>query len=163
MPGQKIVYDTLDSMKISYRIFEHKPMFSKDDPPDGGFEEDAVISKNLFLRNAKGNEHYLVVEPLEDTADLKALSEKLGTSRLSFASAERLDKYLGVKPGSVSAFTILNDKNSEVTVVFSNKLKNVQKFGLHPNENTATIYMKFDDVLSVVQAHGNRVIFLDTD
>lgn len=163
MSGQKIVFDTLDEMKIPYEKVEHAPMFTMNDHPGGGFDPQAVISKNLFLRNAKGDVHYLVVEPLEDKADLKALAERLGSTRLSFGSPERLMKYLGVTPGSVSAFTVLNDKNAEVIVVFSSKLKNVKKFGLHPNENTATLYVDFGDVLKVVRAHGNEVIFLDTD
>lgn len=159
MSGQKIVYDTLDEMQIPYQKAEHKPMFTTEDMADCHLDPTYKVSKNLFLRNAKGDKHYLVVTTVDKKADLKALAEEINSTRLSFGSEQRLDKYLGVKPGSVSAFCVLNDENREVTVVFDEDLKQLGKFALHPNENTATIYIDFQDVVKLVQSHGNEVIY----
>ena len=159
MSGQKIVYDTLDKMQIPYRKAEHKPMFTTEDMDDCHLDPAYKVSKNLFLRNAKGDKHYLVVTTVDKKADLKALAEEIGSSRLSFGSEQRLARYLGVKPGSVSAFCVLNDENREVTVVFDEDLKELGNFALHPNENTATIYIDFQDVVKLVKSHGNEVIY----
>ena len=159
MSGQKIVYDTLASMHIPYQKVEHKPMFTTEDMSDCNLDPAYKVSKNLFLRNAKGDRHYLVVTTVDKKADLKALAEEINSTRLSFGSEQRLDRYLGVKPGSVSAFCVLNDENREVTVVFDEDLQQSGKFALHPNENTATVYIDFRDVVKLVQSHGNEVIY----
>lgn len=159
MSGQKIVYETLEKMQIPYEKIEHKPMFTTEDMEDCHLDPAYKVSKNLFLRNAKGDKHYLVVTTVDKKADLKALAQELNSTRLSFGSEQRLDKYLKVKPGSVSAFCVLNDTNREVTVVFDEDLKPLGKFALHPNENTATIYIDFQDVVKLVKAHGNEVIY----
>lgn len=162
MSGQKIVYDTLEKMKIPYRKAEHKAVFSADDMSESDMSlwEGYKVSKNLFLRNAKGDRHYLVVTTVDKKADLRSLAEKIGSTRLSFASEERLEKYLKVKPGSVSAFCVLNDENREVTVIFDEDLIGEKHFALHPNENTATVYIDFADVEKIVLAHKNEVLYV---
>lgn len=162
MSGQPIVYETLDKMGITYRKAEHIAVFSAEDKEKCGLDlwDGYKVSKNLFLRNAKGDKHYLVVTTIDKKADLKALAEKIGSTRLSFGSEQRLYKYLKVKPGSVSSFCVLNDEERAVTVVFDEELKGEKHFALHPNENTATVYIDFDDVESLVRAHGNEVVFV---
>ncbi len=163
MSGQPIVYETLDKMGISYRKAEHKAVFSREDvtPEEEHLWEGYKVSKNLFLRNAKGNVHYLVVTDVDKKADLKLLAEEIGSTRLSFASEQRLDKYLKVKPGSISAFAVLNDENREVIVVFDKELIGEKHFALHPNENTATVFIDFADVERVVREHGNEIIYAE--
>lgn len=163
MSGQPIVYETLEKMGISYRKAEHRAIFSREDVTE---EEEHLwegykVSKNLFLRNSKGDTHYLVVTTVDKKADLKQLAEKIGSTRLSFASEQRLEKYLKVKPGSISSFAVLNDDGREVVVVFDRELVGEKHFALHPNENTATIYIDFADVERVVKEHGNKIVYAD--
>lgn len=161
MSGQPIVYETLKKMNISYRKAEHPPMFSVEDMDNSDLKlwEGYKVSKNLFLRNAKGDKHYLVVTTIDKKADLKILAEEIGSTRLSFASEQRLEKYFKVKPGSISTFCILNDTEKAVTVVFDNALIGEKHFALHPNENTATVYMDFADAERIVKEHGNEIIY----
>ncbi|MBD5082361.1 MAG: prolyl-tRNA synthetase associated domain-containing protein [Ruminococcaceae bacterium] len=163
MSGQPIVYETLDKMGITYRKAEHRAIFSRDDvtPEEEYLWEGYKVSKNLFLRNAKGDKHYLVVTTVDKKADLKKVAEEIGSTRLSFASEQRLDKYLKVKPGSISSFAVLNDENSEIIVVFDNELVGEKNFALHPNENTATIFIDFADVERIVREHGNEILYAD--
>lgn len=163
MSGQPIVYETLEKMGISYRKTEHRAIFSRDDvtPEEEYLWQGYKVSKNLFLRNAKGDKHYLVVTTVDKKADLKELAKKIGSTRLSFSSEQRLDKYLKVKPGSVSSFAVLNDEGREVIVVFDRALVGEKHFALHPNENTATVYIDFSDVERIVKEHGNEIIYTD--
>ena len=163
MSGQPIVYETLEKMGISYRKTEHRAIFSRDDvtPEEEYLWQGYKVSKNLFLRNAKGDKHYLVVTTVDKKADLKELAKKIGSTRLSFSSEQRLDKYLKVKPGSVSSFAVLNDEGREVIVVFDRALVGEKHFALHPNENTATVYIDFSDVESFVREHVNEIIYTD--
>ncbi len=163
MSGQPIVYETLEKMGISYRKTEHRAIFSRDDvtPEEEYLWQGYKVSKNLFLRNAKGDKHYLVVTTVDKKADLKELAKKIGSTRLSFSSEQRLDKYLKVKPGSVSSFAVLNDEGREVIVVFDRALVGEKHFALHPNENTATVYIDFSDVERIVREHGNEIIYTD--
>ena len=98
---------------------------------------------------------------MDKKTDLKRLAEKIGSTRLSFGSEERLDRYLKVKPGSVSSFSVLNDEERAVTVVFDEELKGEKCFALHPNENTATIFIDFEDVVRVVREHGNEIVYAE--
>ncbi|HBH94995.1 MAG TPA: prolyl-tRNA synthetase associated domain-containing protein [Ruminococcaceae bacterium] len=163
MSGQPIVYQTLEKMGINYRKTEHRAIFSRDDvtPEEEYLWEGYKVSKNLFLRNAKGDRHYLVVTTVDKKADLKELARKIGSTRLSFSSQQRLERYLKVKPGSVSSFAVLNDESREVIVVFDKDLVGEKHFALHPNENTATVYMDFADVERIVREHGNEVIYAE--
>jgi len=161
MSGQAIVYETLDKMGISYRKEEHIAVFSAEDNEKSGLNiwDGYKVSKNLFLRNAKGDKHYLVVTTIDKKADLKQLAKEIGSSRLSFCSEQRLEKYLKVKPGSISSFCVLNDDERAVTVVFDQDLKGETHFALHPNENTATIFIEFNDVERLVREHGNVILY----
>lgn len=162
MSGQPIVYETLDRLGIKYRKEEHIAVFSAEDKEKSGLHiwDGYKVSKNLFLRNAKGDRHYLVVTTVDKKADLKQLAEEIGSTRLSFGSEQRLDKYLKVKPGSVSSFCVLNDEDRAVTVVFDEDLRGEEHFALHPNENTATVFIRFDEVERLVREHGNEVIYV---
>ena len=150
-------------MGINYRKEEHQAVFSSENKKKSGLNiwDGYKVSKNLFLRNAKGDRHYLVVTDTEKKPDLRLLAQKIGSTRLSFGSEQRLEKYLKVKPGSVSAFCVLNDEERAVTVIFDEALRNEKHFALHPNENTATIFIEFNDVEKVVREHGNEVIYAE--
>lgn len=161
MSGQKIVFDTLEAMAIPYEKVEHAPAYTIEEMDANGLNQLGIIAKNLFLRDSQGKRHFLVVLREDKSADLKLLQQKLGSSRLSFASEERLEKHLGLKKGSVSPLGVLNDQGCQVEVVFDRDLSQVERLGVHPNENTATLFLKADDLFRVVRSHGNSITFID--
>lgn len=138
------VYNYLKEHNIPFEVTEHKPVFTIEDMEEAGICALGDVCKNLFLRDQKGKRHFLVCA-LENTAvDLKKLGDKLGT-KLSFASDERLLKYLGLIPGSVSPFGLLNDKDHAVELVLDKGIQGKSKLGFHPNENTATVWINYKD------------------
>ena len=161
MSGQLVVYKALTDLGIPYETVDHEPAFTVEDMDRLTFPPDVVIAKNLFLRDAKGRRHFLVVLRKERMADLRDLEGKIGATRLSFASEDRLAKYLGVTKGSVAPFGILNDADRAVEVVFDRSLEQCGRVGVHPNDNSATLLLTFADVLRVVREHGNQTHFID--
>ena len=113
--------------------------------------------KNLFLRNKKGDRHYLVILGIEKQADLRQLVKVIGDDRLSFGSAERLKKYLGVAPGSVSPLGLIHDTAHTVRVIVDSDLKNADRLIFHPNDNTASLTISSQDFLRFLEQQGNSV------
>ena len=161
MNGKQQVYQFLKQNKISYGVIEHEAVYTVDDMEALHLNDLAPICKNLFLRDARGKRHFLVVMRHDRQANLKQLQQLLGSSKLSFASEERLTAFLGLKKGAVTPLGVLNDKDAAVEFVFDSKLRNMEKVGVHPNENTATVFLPFKAVESIVKANGNRVIYVE--
>lgn len=146
----------LDDNGYKYEKIEHTAVFTMEEMEVAGITKNGDVVKNLFVRNAKGDKHYLVSVPENKQVDMTKLALALGSTRLSFASPERMDKYLGVQQGSVSPLCILNDENHEVVVAFDQSLMGKDKIGVHPLENTATIFMPFKDIKKIVESNGNK-------
>ena len=161
--NRKIVLDTLNEQNIEYEMFEHQAVYTVDEIEDSDLwnHENGIGAKNLFLRDGSGKHHFLVIIREDKQADLKKVRDEIGSSRLSFASAQRLMKYLNIGPGSVSPLGILNDKECVVPVFFDEDLKEYEYIAVHPNDNTATIWMKLTDLLDVIKMHGNQVKFIN--
>ncbi len=156
-PGEQEVYDALDALGIDFARFTHPPVFTVEEAEPYWAGVPAAHCKNLFLRNAKGTRHYLVVLAHSKKADLRALSARLGDDRLSFASADRLMRFLGLTPGAVSPFGLIYDSARDVIVVLDADLPDTERIGFHPNVNTATITMLTADFLRFLEARGNVV------
>lgn len=118
------------------------------------------ICKNLFLSDAKGRRHFLVVLDKDKKADLKNIQKQLGCTRLSFASEESLFKYLHLYKGEVTPLGIINDLNAFVEVVLDMDLPGRNKLGFHPNDNTATVWISFDALQKVIEQNGNTIHFV---
>ena len=103
------VYDYLNSLQIPYEVTDHAPVYTMEDMVNEGLDKLGTLCKNLFIRDAKGKKHFLVLADNDTRVDLKALGAALGAGKVSFASAERLEKYLGVTAGCVSPMGVLND------------------------------------------------------
>jgi Ala-tRNA(Pro) deacylase len=151
----------LDEMGIPFSRREHPPVATVEEAEKywGGLR--GAHCKNLFLRNNKGNRHFLVIAEASRKIDLKSLARALGQDRLSFASAERLRKYLGLDGGSVSPFGLINDADREVRVVIDAGLRNAGTVNFHPNINTATLGLSFPDFEKFLARCGNKVEYLD--
>lgn len=154
------VYKVLDELGISYARHEHPPVFTVEEAEKHWTQITGAHCKNLFLRNKKGNRHYLVILEASKVADLKSLNKLLGEDRLSFASAERLMKFLGLETGAVSAFGLINDTENHVQVVIDEDLKQAAAVNFHPNVNTATIGVSFPDFEKFLAWCGNPVRYL---
>ena len=118
MLGKQEIKAFLDGKKIAYEWAEHEAVYTIEDMVKLGLEDMQDVAKNLVLRDAKGKRHFLVVVREDKKVDLKRLGELIGCSRLSFASEERLEKYLGLKKGSVTPLGVLNDEDRAVEVFF---------------------------------------------
>lgn len=140
------LYELLDSLGIKYVRYEHKPVYTVEEADNLDIDIPGQHCKNLFLRNKKGNIHYLVLADSKKYIDLKALSKEIGSSGLSFASEERLKKYLGLKTGAVSPFGLINDVEKQVIVLIDKGLTDKDLVNFHPNVNTATIGLSYRDL-----------------
>ena len=161
--GKKEIYELLEAKDIAFERLEHEAVYTMEDMDKAGITARGTVCKNLFLRDAKGKNHFLVTVPEERRVDLKALAEKIGSTKLSFASSERLSKYLGVEQGCVSPLGILNDESRSVTVVFDRDLPPSDAIGVHPNDNTATIWLDFASLRRLIEEHGNEVMLAAFD
>ena len=154
------VYATLDALGISYEKFSHPPVFNAEDVAAHWSGIDATKVKNLFLRNKKGDRHYLVILGIEKLADLRHLVKVIGDDRLSFGSPERLMARLGLTPGSVSPFGLLNDSTPAVRVIVDADLKRAERLIFHPNINTASLAISRADFERFLESRGNTVRWL---
>jgi Ala-tRNA(Pro) deacylase len=116
-----------------------------------------VPCKNLFLRNKKGDRHYLAVVPIAKRVDLKELVKTLGDDRLSFGSPERLMAELGLTPGSVSPFGLLNDADGSVIVIVDEDLLGSAGLIFHPNINTASVVVSWEGIERFLKSRSNTV------
>lgn len=152
--------ERLRALGISYEQVEHAPAFTMDEYNALGFNPNDEICKNLFLRDYKGKRHMLVVLKGSKHADLRLIQAEVESSKLSFASDERLKKYLDVQKGSVSPFGLLFDTSSAVEVYFDEDLQNAPRLGFHPNDNTATVFLPFSEVRRYIESTGHTLRFL---
>jgi Ala-tRNA(Pro) deacylase len=158
---ERAVLDRLAALGIAYERFEHPPVPTVEAAEKHWAGIDAAHCKNLFLRNQKGNRHYLVIIAHTKRADLRAVANQIGDGKLSFASPERLMTYLGVAPGSVSPAGLINDREHHVRVFLDRDLKAAERISFHPNVNTATLTVSVADFQRLLVDCGNPVRDLD--
>ncbi len=156
------IYTLLNQAHIPYEVYEHSPVYTIEDLDALHLPQAEQIVKNLFLRDDKKKYFYLVSVPGHRSVNLKALAERIPSRKLSFASQADLWERLRLEKGHVTPLGILNDEQKEVTVVFDRALQGRQ-IGIHPMENTATIFLAFADVLKLVEEHGNPVVMCELD
>jgi Ala-tRNA(Pro) deacylase len=151
------VYSTLDAMGIKYEVHTHPPVFTAEEAAEHWARIDGAKVKNLFLRNKKGDRHYLVILEISKQADLRQLVKVVGDDRLSFGSPERLMQQLGLTPGSVSPFGLINDARHGVRVIVDEDLRRAEKLIFHPNINTASVSIGAADFERFLGSTGNVV------
>lgn len=117
--------------------------------------------KNLFFRNHKGNRHYLVVLDCEQNLDIHDLEQRLHQGKLSFASSQRMERYLGLQPGSVSPFGLINDKENHVHLFIDSNLKRYDSLSFHPNDNRATVVISQQEFMRYLAEVGNCYEFIE--
>ena len=154
------VYSALDRMGIEYTSHEHPPIFTGEQASEHWKDVAGVGIKNLFLRNKKGDRHYLVILAVDKQADLRQLVKIIGDDRLSFGSPERLMTHLGVTPGSVSVFGLLHEGSGPVQVIVDADLRGAERLIFHPNDNRASVSISFADFERFLASRPNVVRWL---
>lgn len=156
------VLEKLQELNISYEEVEHVPVYTIEEMDAlGNIFKNAKICKNLFLRDQKGKNHFLVVIPEEKRAPLAEISEKIGSTKLSFASEERLMKYLKLTPGAVTPLSVINDETNSVKVILDNELKKDNLIGVHPCVNTSTVLISPSDLEKYIKSVNNEIKYID--
>ena len=150
----------LDELGITYLSVSHPPVFTVEEAKALRGELPGSHIKNLFLRNKKGQ--MWLVTCLEDRAvDLKVLGERLGAGRFSFGSAERLMTHLGVRPGAVTPFAVINDRAGAVTMVLDSGVMAEGPVNCHPLVNTMTTALAPEDLVRFLEAENHAPQMLD--
>jgi len=155
MNAQK-VYDKLSELSISFETYNHEAVFTVEEMKAALPNLDSQGCKNLFLRDQKGKKHFLVVMPEDKPFNVKDFSDRQDLGKLSFASEKRLLKYLGVAPGSVSPFGIINDVEQHVIVYIDKDLENSDSVCFHPNDNTASIVLSVENFKAYLDSMANK-------
>jgi Ala-tRNA(Pro) deacylase len=158
-PQEQRVRDALGALGIAFDRHEHPPVATANEAEEHWAGIEATHCKNLFLRNQKGSRHYLVVLKHPKRADLRSVADQIGDGKLSFASPERLMTHLGLTPGSVSPFGLINDTSHDVRVFLDHDLKS-ERISFHPNINTVTYVLAFTDFERFLASEGNAVKYI---
>ena len=154
------VLNKLDELQIKYQLIKHIPIYTIEEANNLDIENKEYIVKNLFLRDDKKRNYYLVVIKSYKKVNLNDLMLKINSRRLSFASSDDLNKYLNLKKGSVTPLEILNDKNKVVTIIIDEDILKDNLIGVHPNDNRATIFIKTKDLIKLIELHGNLIKYV---
>lgn len=153
------IYNVLNKLGILYEKHEHPAVFTVADAVKYYVKIDGAHNKSIFLRNKKADKYYLILTLDSKRVNLKELQIFLTESKLSFASPEKLMEYLGLTPGSVSPFGLINDKNKIVEVIVDEELLKFDKQGFHPNINTVTLIITTEDLKKFLEWTKNKVIY----
>lgn len=152
------IYRFLSEIQVPYEVLEHQAVYTVQEANLLEMLYPGSGAKNLFLRDDKKQNYYLITLKSEKKIDLKEFSRDNHLRRLSFAHANELEGILGLKAGAVSPLGILNDDNRQVEVFLDSDLfLGSALVGVHPNDNTATVWLTADDLLKIIQTHGNKV------
>ena len=149
LPKEIRVYDLLDSLNIEYYRIDHSPANHIEDCEEIEQALDNVLCKNLFLCNRQHTKFYMLMMPADKVFKTKELSSQIGSSRLSFAESEYMERFLDVTPGSVSIMGLMNDKENNVQLLVDEDVLKPQYVGCHPCINTSSIRMKTSDMFEI--------------
>jgi len=155
MNGSLQLYTLLKQLNIQFEYIEHPPAPTIEIARQYWAGHDAKHCKNLFFRNHKGNRHYLVILDCDCDMDIHAIEKMLHQGKLSFASEQRMEKYLGVQPGSVTPFGLISDADRHVHLFLDKNLQKAKRLSFHPCVNTASLIITYDDFLRFLDYAGN--------
>ena len=156
------IYDFLKQQHIDFEITEHPAVWNMEDVAQLEMPHPEADAKNLFVREDKTRNYYLITVKGDKRVDLKALRKEEGLRQLKFASAGELAEVLGLYAGAVTPLGLLNDESRTVTLIIDSYfLQPPALIGAHPNDNTATVWLKAEDLVRLIRAHGNQVITAD--
>lgn len=160
----------LDAHGIAYEVYHHPEGKTIEEAKQWWHDDGSVHCKNIFLRNHKGNQHYLVCFDCDHDLDIHDLEHRLkaelmaqgynSPGKLSFASPERMDRYLGLEPGSVSPFGLINDQEHHVILFLDENLLRAERLSFHPNDCRATVVISSDMFHRYLSEIGNTYRYM---
>lgn len=151
-------YEYLNERQVPYEITEHKAVYSMAEAAEILLPYPEFEAKNLFVRDDKKRNYYLITVKGDKRVDLKEFKQKYQTRSLSFASDADLMSFLGLIPGAVTPLGLLNDAEHKVQFFIDREfLQDAGMIGVHPNDNTATIWLKTTDLIRILEEHGTAV------
>ncbi|MFZ5939671.1 MAG: prolyl-tRNA synthetase associated domain-containing protein [Bacteroidota bacterium] len=154
------VTSLLEELNIPFDLYKHPPVPTIEEAMKYWKDIEATHCKNLFFRNHKGDRHYLVILESSRLLDIHDLEKRLRQGKLSFASPDRMMKYLGLTPGSVTPFGLINDATHHVYLFLDEKLLQASRISFHPNINTASVVIPFEGFLRYLEHTGNAYEFI---
>ena len=156
--NKKQIYEYIKNKQIWYEITEHKAVYSMSEISEVEIPYPESDAKNLFVRDDKKENYYLITVRGNKRVNLKEFRKENNTRPLSFASEKELKEIIQILPGSVSPLGILNDTKNKVKVFLDKEfIEKTDIIGIHPNDNTATIWLKTQDLINIIKEHGNKV------
>lgn len=150
------VYQFLNEQNITFEVTEHKAVYNMDELTEVELPYPEADAKNLFVRDDKKRNYYLITVKGDKRVDLKKFRKAQETRPLSFASAEDLERFMQLAPGSVTPLGVLNNAEKNVKFYLDSDFQEDALIGVHPNENTATVWLKASDLLRLIREHGNE-------
>ena len=156
------LFELLRIKNMDFQIHDHEPLFTVEDSESLRGEIEGAHTKNLFLKN-KRNNFFLFSCDENVKVDLKLLSKSIDAKNLSFANAKYLEEFLGIKPGSVSPFALLNDKNNIVEFYLDEKIYKSEIINFHPLINTTTITIKTSDFINFLLENNKKINIFSLD
>lgn len=160
MGNKEKVFKYLEDLGIDYSFYEHPEAPTIEVAKEYWKPDGSRHCKNLFFRNHKGNKHYLVVFDADKNLAIRDLEQLLKQGKLTFASEKRMMRYLGVTPGSVSPFGLINDEDNHVHLFLDENLLKEESLSYHPNDNTATVVISQEGFQKFLNAVGNSYEYL---
>ena len=154
------IYEFLTQARLPYEVTEHKAVFSMEELNAVELPYPEWDAKNLFVRDDKRRNYYLITVKGDKRVDLKDFRRKHGLRALTFASPEELLAIMALTPGSVSPLGILNDEARQVYFYLDQEFAG-NRIGIHPNDNTATLWIQADDLMALIRKHGNSAEFTE--
>lgn len=155
------IYKYLNNRKINYEITNHQAVYNMDELDNVDLPYKEFDAKNLFVRDDKKNNYYLITVKGDKMVDLKEFRKEYHTRSLSFAKEKELLSILNLTPGSVSPLGLLNDKEKNTIFFLDNYFEDNSLIGIHPNDNTATIWLKAKDLITMFFDNSNQVSRVD--
>ncbi len=152
--------DKLQALDIAYDLYHHKAVYTVEESEAVDADIHATPCRNLFLRDKKKNNFLLVLQNATEV-NMHKLPDIIGSARLSFGSADRLWEFLGVRPGSVCPFSIMNDVDKKVKILLDKSMMEKDLVAYHPLLNTMTVTVKPVDLIKFIESTGHEAHIVD--
>lgn len=155
MNGDPRLYQILQRLEITFDYYGHPPVPTIEEAKKYWKDIAAGHCKNLFFRNHKGNRHYLVIIEHTHNLSIRELEQRLRQGKLTFASDQRIERYLGLTAGSITPFGLIHDATHHVHLFIDENLRNFERISFHPCINTASLVIRFKDFEKFLNSTGN--------
>lgn len=160
--NKKEIYEYLKKKNIWHEITEHEAVYNMEELSEVDMPYPEADAKNLFVRDDKKRNYYLITVKGDKKVNLKEFRKNNNTRNLTFASEDDLMDIMNLIPGAVTPLGLLNDKELKVQLYIDKYfVKDSNIIGIHPNDNTATVWLKTEDLISIIKEHGNQINVID--